>query len=228
MPTKRPGSVTAAAVMSIVYGSLFTVCGLCGLAALALQSAGNNLFAGGNPQQEQFQKQVQDALERDAPAYQAVQVGGTILGLFEAIAMLIAGIGLLGMNGWARLLALITAVIAMASGIFQIVYALAFIIPTANEAMQRIPAPANAGPQGGDFIRVLIGGMYAATVVFHIVWIIYMLIILLLLRRRNVRAAFAASGLSTQVDERFQGMQKDEGWAESGERDQAEDEGRYR
>jgi hypothetical protein len=35
MLQRRPGSVTAAAVLAIIYGSLFTICGLCGVFGLA-------------------------------------------------------------------------------------------------------------------------------------------------------------------------------------------------
>src|SRR4051794_25000774 len=107
MTVVRPGSVTAAGVLAIIYSSLFTLCGLCGLISLLAQGAmGGNFMGAGDPAQAELQKQLQDALERDVPAYQAFQIGGAVLGLAEAIPLLVAGIGLLAMLRWARTLAL--------------------------------------------------------------------------------------------------------------------------
>src|SRR5213082_3201917 len=102
MPMRRPGSVTAAGVLAIVYGSLFSLCGFCGLVGIAAQGAmGNNFMAGNDPMQVQLQKELQNALERDVPGYKAFQIVGTIVGLGEAVVMLVAGIGLLYMRRWA-------------------------------------------------------------------------------------------------------------------------------
>ena len=101
MRSQRPGSATAAAILAIIYGSLFTLCGLCGAASLVMQGGmGKNFMGGADPNQARIQKQLEDTLKRDIPGYQAFQVGGTIVGLGEALALLLAGIGLLNMQPW--------------------------------------------------------------------------------------------------------------------------------
>jgi hypothetical protein len=226
--------LTAAGVLAIVYGSLFTLCSVCGLLGLAAQGAGQNLFGGRDPQQEKLQKQLQDAMEREIPGYRAVQVLGVALGLTQGIAFLIAGIGLIGIRSWARTLALVAGLVAIAWSIFQAVYQSAFVIPVMNHALQvELPAaiPAKAGPQGAGVVAVLQTFMTAvavASVIFYVVVIIYLLIILLLLRRRHVRAAFASGRLPAQPEEAFRRDEDDEGWSGSRPPEDPEDDWRYR
>jgi hypothetical protein len=59
MPSQRPGSVTAAGVMAIIYGSLFTLCGICGVAFMAASGTMNNdMFAGNDPAAAALQKKM--------------------------------------------------------------------------------------------------------------------------------------------------------------------------
>ncbi len=223
MPSFRPGSVTAAAVLSIIYGSLFTLCGLCGVVSLAAQGAmGKNFLAGGDPMQVQLQKQLEDALQREVPGYQAFQVVGTIISLGEALALLIAGIGLLSMQPWARTLAIVVCLIAMVSTGFQAVYQSAFIIPAMNKAFQvALPAalPQGAGPQAAEVLRVLRTMMTLIAIVTVILYgliLIYLVIIVVLLSRAHVRAAFETSALAgfegLTDQERRSSYEDDRGW----------------
>lgn len=205
MPSPRPGSVTAAAVLSIIYGSLFTLCGLCGMVGLVAQGAmGKNFMGGGDPAQEQLQKEMEDALRKDVPGYQAVQAGSTILSLGEAVALLCAGIGLLSMQSWARRLALIVCLVTIATTILLAVYQTIFVIPALNKAFQDILPPfmarQNAGPQVAQLLeltRTIMTLIAVAVAILYFVLIVYLLIIVMLLNRQHVRAAFvaAAAGL---------------------------------
>ena len=130
MLQRRPGTVIAAAVLAIIYGSLFMICNSCGVAGLAAQGTMNQgLFGAGDPQQAQMQKQMQEAIERDAPGYRVFQIAVPVGGLAESLALLIAGIGLLAMRSWARKLAVATALIAVATTAFQAIYQVVFVIP---------------------------------------------------------------------------------------------------
>jgi hypothetical protein len=197
MPFRRPGSATAAGVLAIIYGSLFSLCGLCGILGVATQGAGNNFMIGNDPQQAQLQKALQDALERDIPAYQAYQIAGTIVGLACALLLLIAGIGVLYLSRGARLLAIVDSLVLIALALFQAVYTIVWIMPAMAQAFQ-VALPAAAPPAGApppaEVLRTMQTIMNVATVgaaILYIVLIAYLFIIVFLLSRRHVRAAFA-------------------------------------
>jgi hypothetical protein len=209
MPYRRPGAVTAAGVMAIIYGSLFTLCGMCGVASLAAQGAmGNNMFAGNDPVQIQVQNQVQAALARDVPGYATFQAAGTVLGLVEAAAILVAGIGILNVKRWARSLALAACLLAIVTTLFQTVYQAVYVMPVMSEAFQAaLPAamPQAAGPQGAQalkFLETIMIMVSALTVGLYVVIIVYLGIIVILLCRRHVRAAFDAPARSDLEDHR--------------------------
>jgi hypothetical protein len=201
MAQRRPGSVTAAAVLSIIYGSLFTLCGLCGMVSLVAQGAiGKNFMGGGDPMQEKLQKDLEAALRNDVPAYQAFNAASTIISLAEAIALLCAGIGLVSMQSWARRLALIVCLITIATTILNAVYQTVFVIPALNKVFQeelpRLLQQQNAGAQAAEVLQLLRTMMTLIAVgmaILYFVLIVYLLIIVLLLSRQHVRAAFAAA-----------------------------------
>src|SRR5258708_3470560 len=127
MLERRPASVTAAGVLAIIYGCLFTICGLCGVAGVALSGKPNALCGGGDPQQAEMQKQLEAAMERDVPAYRAVQISIPLVNLVVAVTLLVAGICLFGMRSWARTLTLVAALIAIVSTTFQAIYQVVYI-----------------------------------------------------------------------------------------------------
>jgi hypothetical protein len=198
MPYHRPGSATAAGVLAIIYGSLFSLCGLCGVVSVATQGAGNNFMFGNDEQHAQLQKAMLAALDRDVPGYQVYQVAGTAAGLIGASLMLLAGIGVLYLRGWARVLAIADSLVLVALSLFQAVYQLVFVMPALGRFFQvGLPAAlpqGNAGPPPADFLRgmqVFTNVMSVGTAVFSIALIVYLFIIVFLLSRRHVRAAFA-------------------------------------
>lgn len=233
---QRPGSVIAAAVLALIYGSLFLICGLCGVAGLAMQGM-QPAFGAANPQQAQMQKQMKEDMERDVPGYQIVQIATVIVGLGLSLAILVAGIGLLGMHSWARKLAVIAALIAVASAAFQTIYQIVFIIPATTNAMAAaLPGamakgPGQVPPPGaaafGNMMQAMGPLMGFMTVVFYVAIIAYLLIIVFLLQRRRVRAAFAAWGLPVEPQERPEREQEGDDWRPSTPRN-PEDDTRYR
>lgn len=203
MPPVRPGSATAAGVLAIIYGSIFTLCGLCGAIALIAQGAmGADFMGGGDPMQAEVQKKIQDAMERDVPAYHVMQIAGTVVGLLEALGLLVGGIGVLYLRPWARKLTLTMALVTVVSTILQLVYQLIYVIPAMQNAFQVVlPAalPQAPGPQA-EQVMVLIKTMMTVSavgiVIVYIIFTIYLLIIAYLLGRGHVRAAFAGQGVA--------------------------------
>ena len=208
MPSPRPGSVTAAAVLSIIYGSLFTLCGMCAVAGMVGQGAMvKNFFGGNDPVQIQVQNEWEQALQRDVPTYQAFQIGTNFVNLALAVSLLIAGIGLLSMNPWARTLAMTASLLAILSYIFQVIYLGVYVFPSMNRIFQEI-LPAAMARQGAAgpgldeamrLIRVVMTVIVVITVILYVLIIVYLFIIVMLLRRQHVRAAFAAVAAGTDL-----------------------------
>ena len=220
MPRRRPGSVTAAAVLAIIYGSVFTFCGLCGIAGLAMQSA--NPFVKADPQQAQLQKQLEEAMQREVPGYKVQQIAGPVLGLMFAMAMLAAGVGLLGMYSWARLLAIIDASVIILFNCVQTVYAAVFTFPAINRVFTNVlPNVMKAQAKGArmppgfeEGMRIAMMGVVGLAVLVQVAVIVYLLVLIVLLLRSNVRAAFA-SGTDTASERERPERADDEGWGAS-------------
>src|SRR5207302_784611 len=127
---------------------------------------------------------------------------GTVVGLGEAVVLLIAGIGLLSMRRWARTLTLFACVIAIASTLFQAIYQGVLVMPAMSRAFQvALPAalPQAGGPQGAEvlkFMQMFMTVITVSTVILFAILIVYLLIIVYLLCRRHVRAAFAGEGFA--------------------------------
>jgi hypothetical protein len=204
MRFNRPGAATAAGIMAIIYGALFTFCGAIGLVTQAAQGAGNNFFGGNDPAQVKMQKDLEAAIARDVPGYAAYQVGSALLGLLEALALLIAGINILNLRVWARKLALLAALIAVASTVFQIIYTAVYLLPALSRGLQAA-MPQGAGLQAQEAAKVISIAMTFGNIVqiaVGVLVIIYLLIIVMLLCRRHVVAAFATGGLDLSDDRR--------------------------
>jgi hypothetical protein len=214
MPSQRPGSVTAAAVMGIIYGSLLLLCSVCGVIRIAAHGAiGGNLFAGGDANQAQVQKEMENILQRDVPGYRAVEIVMPLLGLAEGIALLIGGIGLLGLHSWARTLTLVACSVAIVSTLFQTIYQAALVLPATGKAVRAAMPKAPQGPGGPEFAQLMetIFPLIAVVaVVFYILLMIYLLIMVMLLRRRHVSAAFAAAGEFSDEREERRRLDEDE------------------
>ncbi|MBM4071147.1 MAG: hypothetical protein FJ271_19700 [Planctomycetes bacterium] len=244
MSVVRPGAVTAAGVLAIIYGGLFSLCGLVGVAGMAAQGGmGKNMFGGGDPNQEKFQKELDKQLDRDAPGFQAYQMAGTVIGLAAALALLIGGIGLFSMHRWARKLTLVAALGTILLSAIQTIYTVVYIIPAMNNAFQvAVPAMVQqkgAGLKEQDALRLvetMVTLMIVGIIVVYVLIMVYLFIIVVLLSRQHVRAAFAgeAPAWSDAETERLGDYDRggpereDDGWGASGPPRNPEDDFRYR
>src|SRR5262245_33118689 len=95
MRRQRPGVVTTFGILNIVFGVLGIVCTICGGVALfGVMALASNL-----PKNEFNFPPFPDKVK-------SLTVVDMALGTVMAIALIVAGIGLLGMKPWARLLSL--------------------------------------------------------------------------------------------------------------------------
>ncbi len=96
MHRNRPTVVLVMAIITIVFGGLGSLCGVCGLGfnSLYLTSSkgGTSPFAG--------VADIGDFIESRLPGYKAIEIGNAGLVLFFGIVLIAAGIGLLNMQSW--------------------------------------------------------------------------------------------------------------------------------
>ena len=207
MPSRKPGSVTAAAIMAIIFGSLALLCGFCGIAGQAAQGANFNFMGGqGDPNAavfQELQKEMEKSLQAEVPFANIIQIAGTIINLVLGSLMLIGGTGLINMKPWSRKLTLSASLLFILNYLIQIVFQLVKVMPATKKAMQEaMPKAMEAMPKGGaplppnfpEMMETFVYLGFGLMMVFFVFVIIYLLIIVGLLMRKNVRIAFANLG----------------------------------
>src|SRR5262245_54997688 len=107
MAVQRPASVTVMGILNIVFGSLGLLCYVCvGVMFLALMGSTAGFPGGVNPIQD-----MMNFMERQIPGYKAIMISSLILGFLLSVLLLVSGIGLLNMQGWARVLSILYSII---------------------------------------------------------------------------------------------------------------------
>ncbi len=102
---KRPGGVTAVAIINIVLGTLALLVGLCSGIVLV---AGSDLM-----QADPNAAAMQDFLRRQLPSHDLVQGAGVGVVLLQGLVFLIAGIGLLNRKNWARIITIVFSILSL-------------------------------------------------------------------------------------------------------------------
>jgi hypothetical protein len=198
MTPPRPSSITAAAVMAIIYGGLLTVCGLCGVAGLANRGGAEGNFFG-DPRQQEVQKKLEELMEQEAPAYRSYQGASTFFSLAEAVGLLVAGIELLKVKRWARTLALTMCCFGIATTLIQAIYQGVFVLPIVSEFFQNNPnilvgLEGPAPEDAAQIMKMVVTMITVVGIIFSLLLLTYLVIIVILLTRRQARAAFEDSG----------------------------------
>jgi hypothetical protein len=184
MARSRPTAVTVLGIMNIVLGSLLLLCYLCGAASNLMQAASaNNPRLGGADDPGVI---IEREIAAEVPAYRAYQVGNAVLGLILSTLLLVSGIGLLNMQGWARIGSIIYAVVTIPESIGSVVFQLLVLSPAMSRAFEKVPM----GPAGGPGVSVLMTVVNVVTIIVGMLLIVYALILLITMLRAPVREAF--------------------------------------
>jgi hypothetical protein len=147
MSKRRPTSVLVIAILQLVFGSLGIVCNAC--AAVGSGIGENPAFQGGGANAEQvkmneaakkLEEKTKEIEEQKVPGMRAYEIVSQVMGWVLSVAMIISGLGLLKMQGWARGLAIVYAIVSLLHKIVIAVYTFAFLNPAMQEALQQIPA----------------------------------------------------------------------------------------
>jgi hypothetical protein len=162
---QRPTSVTVFGILNIAFAVLGAFGLIFTLALFSLQTDTNNPVV---------------KLIHENPTYAAWMKVSICLGVPSCLALLAAGIGLLCMKSWARILSIIYAIYAIVFGIAGTVANFFFMVRPMLEQAQQQQGPEAAAAIGGA-IGGTIGGCFG---------LIYPVLLLIFMTRPKVVAAF--------------------------------------
>src|SRR5438105_717931 len=120
MPRPRPTAVTIIGISNIVFGGLGVLCGLCGISAYALGGA----VAG---------RDLVEHMNQRIPGWYFWEVGKIAVGLLLSILLIVAGIGLLNMRKWGRVLSFVYAILTLPLQVGYVLFQFLLAIPVAKE-----------------------------------------------------------------------------------------------
>jgi hypothetical protein len=215
MPQTRPASVTVIAILNLVFGSLWL---LCGLGSLGMQASGmqdmltklGSVGPSNNPQvanQQDIQKQVMEFSRKmnSSPEEYATHLQYIVL----SILLIISGIGLLKMAPWGRVLSLVYATLSILSNLALIVMLFFLSLPLAEEFADKLSVQGQEGQAAAILIK---GGVYFG-IILPLVSMIYPVIVLILLFRPSVAAAFRGEIVATAgPSSRSEHIAEDDRW----------------
>ena len=208
---RRPGGVTAIAIINIVLASLGLLLGIC---AGIVMLAGQGLL-----QADPNQAAMQNFIEKEVPGSQVMNIAGMVILFLQAIVFLAAGIGLINMQNWARTTTITFSFLSIVWLIFQAFYTFAFTAPAMNRFFRDFGA---VGPGPNPRAIFTIGLIVQA--LLWVILIIYAIIVIVVLTRPHVREAFTADVLEGDR-ERFEDERTltDDDWYENRRRRDGED-----
>jgi hypothetical protein len=155
---------------------------------------GNPPFQGGganNPDQAKMQEaakkleeKTKEIQEKKVPGMRVYEIVSQVVGWVLSIAMIVSGLGLLKMQGWARALAILYAIVSLLHKIVVAVYTLAFLNPASQEALQQISA------EDRKALEVITNFAFVFADVVIFVTMIYPIVVLIVMLLPSVARAF--------------------------------------
>jgi hypothetical protein len=202
--SKRPGAVTAIAVLHFVFGGLDIVGALCGIGLAVMVVA----MVPGLPAVpgQVGPKEMLQILDRNSPTMKWYMVGFITEALVAGVLMVTAGVGLLRMRYWGRSLTIVYAIISILWTLSSTVYGIAVMQPEMLRAQKEIlkrqeeeqknrqpgapapPPPAFGGMGGGSPTANAI-----SSIIQQAIYLAYPVAVLIIMMLKSVRHAFAVA-----------------------------------
>jgi hypothetical protein len=135
MARNRPNVVFVMAILNIVFGTLGFLTACCAGGGVLFMQFTPFPPAPWNPKEGLYKSMI-DVLDQEAPSHLTVQVGSYGVSVLLAALLIVAGIGLLKMHGWARVLAILSS----AGGIVVLIGTFIYGIIVLNPAMHKAQA----------------------------------------------------------------------------------------
>jgi hypothetical protein len=188
MEKQRPTAVLVIAILHFVFAAL----GVCGLISLAVQPA---MQAAQPADQQRLQREMEAKMAEKIPGYQAQQVGDMAVNILFTIMLFAAGLGLLQMQNWARLLSIVYAVLSLLHKAFMLVFGLVFVQPVLsplmNEVVAQSPDFQKMDPKQVEQVSQLMStAITTGMVCCPLVMMVYPVVVLIVMMLPGVRRAF--------------------------------------
>jgi hypothetical protein len=133
--------------------------------------------------------------DQNVPGYPVLKWAGYLMPLFLAVLMVVAGLGLIWMQGWARYLSLVYAVLSILMHLFRLIYTFALVMPAQGEFIQSEMTRYPLVMPAFTFGRMAGGTLLMLQTLF----IAYPIVVLCLLLRRSMGVAFTGKGLPPET-----------------------------
>jgi hypothetical protein len=199
---QRPAPVTVVGYLNLVFGIFSLLCYSClGIMILVLVAFFNNDAINTDPKLREM-KEVKELLEvtidshrRNIPFFMEVTIGQAVFDIVMSLVLLISGIGLLRLRGWARQMCLVYAILSIVVRLGGMVYGIAVVQPATPQVEKEIEdfiiaKGIPAGKQKGNPManNPIVGNL---TSVFGTAFsLTYPVVVLVLMLLPNVVAAF--------------------------------------
>jgi hypothetical protein len=184
MERKRPGALTAIAVLNIVFGSLGLICSCLyslGVGVLMIATPNNP-----DPRLADLGR-IAEVLKREIPSYLPIEISMALYFVLVSSLLIVAGIGLLYIARWARVLCFIFSVTTILALGAYLAYIFIVFFPT----LARI----GGDPVEGQLSKALrLGGVGLI--------IIYTIVLIVVLCQRSIASAFSPRTFGDDHDQR--------------------------
>jgi hypothetical protein len=127
MPLRRSGAFTAFAVLNFIVGGLLLLCAVC---------SGIDWTAVNN---QDVAELLRAFLNEQVPNYTIYKLGGAILAFVLGLGLIGSGVGLLYMQNWARVLAIICSIVGLLHHAGQIYFQLFWLNPALDRFFGQFP-----------------------------------------------------------------------------------------
>jgi hypothetical protein len=202
--SKRPGAVTAIAVLHFVFGGLDIASALCiGVGSILFASMMSSMPP--PPPGQPDIKEMFRVIDRNSPEAKWYLIGALVEALLAGILMITAGVGLLKMRYWGRNLTMIYAVMSILWTLCSTVYLVGMFNPGMQKAMKELEKQEEEQqkkrPPGSPAPPPAFGGMSQgnptanaiSTIIQQAIYLAYPAAVLIIMMLKSVRRAFAVA-----------------------------------
>ena len=222
MSPARPTPVTVIAILNLVFGGLGLLCSLFGLLMQSVMDPTKFMGMGGRPpgavkgfDPNEMVKQMQERM----PSYmQTVGIAHEAVGVALSIVLIIAGIGLLQMRQWGRVLSILYAVVSIVVKIAYAVYSFVLVLPVSREVNQIVFQQIRGQAMNRQEQAMMEAMMnmvetmsVVGAIVVPLVTLAYPVVVLVIMFLKSTRQAFAGEVLPVGEDE-YDRRDDDERW----------------
>ncbi len=179
------------AILNLIFGGWWLLMLLCAGFSIALMAAWQGMPGMFNP------REMVQMIEQELPGYLAIVITSTTLSMALTVWLMVCGVGLLYMRGWARWGCVVAAVILILSQIVNLIVTLVWVTPVTMRVNEKMFA--DLAKQNPVIAAQQSQGMYnspwinnASPVITAALASGYAVVLIWVMLKQNVAAAFRA------------------------------------